>query len=55
MPKQVIPFSGFLIAAWASHEAFINKLHAYLQENASTLKFNSIPYFHYMVFGTRES
>ena len=33
MPKQVIPFSDFLIEAGAEHEAFINQLHAYLQEN----------------------
>jgi len=33
MPKQVIPFSDFLIAAGAPHEGFINELHAYLQEN----------------------
>jgi len=33
MPKQVIPFSDFLVAAGASHEAFINQLHIYLQKN----------------------
>jgi len=33
MPKQVIPFSDFLVTAGAEHEAFINQLDAYLQEN----------------------
>jgi hypothetical protein len=33
MTKQVIPFSDFLTAAGASHEVFINQMHAYLQEN----------------------
>jgi len=33
MPKQVIPFSDFLLAAGAEHEVFINQLHAYLQAN----------------------
>jgi len=33
MPELAIPFSDFLIAAGASHETFINQLHAYLQEN----------------------
>jgi len=33
MPELVIPFSDFLVAAGASHEAFIIQLHAYLQEN----------------------
>ena len=33
MTKSTIPFRDFLIAAGASHETFINQLHAYLQEN----------------------
>jgi len=33
MSKQVIPFSDFLACAGAEHEAFINQLHTYLQEN----------------------
>ena len=38
MPKATIPFSDFLTAAGASHEAFINQLHTYLQENDCTWK-----------------
>ena len=38
MPKPVIPFSDFLIAAGAPHEAFIIRLHAYLQENDCVYK-----------------
>ena len=33
MSKSVIPFDDFLLAAGAEHEAFINQLHVYLQEN----------------------
>ena len=33
MPKQVIPFSDFVIATGVEHEKFINQLHGYLQEN----------------------
>jgi len=35
---SAIPFSDFLAAAGASHEAFIGQLHAYLQENGCTWK-----------------
>ena len=38
MPKQVIPFSDFLKAAGSEHEAFINQLHAYLQDNECVWK-----------------
>jgi len=38
MPKSVIPFSDFLVSAGAKHEAFINQLHAYLQENDCSWK-----------------
>ena len=38
MPKQVIPFSDFMIAAGAEHEVFINKLHDYLQANDCVAK-----------------
>ena len=33
MPKTTIPFSDFLMAAGTEHEAFISRLHDYLQEN----------------------
>jgi len=32
MPKQVIPFSDFLVAAGPEHEEFINQLHDYLEQ-----------------------
>jgi len=38
MPKQPIPFNDFLVAAGAEHEAFINQLHTYLQENGCVAK-----------------
>ena len=38
MPKQVISFSDFLVATGAPHEAFINQLHDYLQENSCVWK-----------------
>ena len=36
MPKQVIPFSDFVIAAGADHEEFISRLHDFMQENGCT-------------------
>jgi len=38
MPKQAISFSDFMTAAGAEHEDFINKLHAYLQDNDCVAK-----------------
>jgi len=34
MPKEIIPFSDFLIAVGAPHQEFIQQLHKYLTENA---------------------
>jgi len=38
MPKPAIPFSDFLASAGAEHEAFINQLDSYLQENGCVAK-----------------
>ena len=38
MPKSEIPFSDFTASAGALHEAFINQLHNYLQDNDCTWK-----------------